>query len=144
MTLYPVPQLPGPHLFCGPTAICAITGLDQRDVLAAAHHYMRRPYDRPIIEMTNAQLIGTLALLGYSTELYRFDPLPGGNLPTLARFIKDMEPFNGAVILSLKGHFCTVTYDEYVCNHTDGEIVPLFAAPNMRVRVRSVLEVQKI
>lgn len=142
--LHPVPQLPGPHLFCGPTAICAITGLDQRDVLAAAHRYMRQPYDRPIVEMTNAQLIGTLALLGYSAELYRFEPLPGGNLPTLARFIKDMEPFNGAVILSLKGHFCTVTYDEYLCNQTDGQAVPLWACPNRRLRVEHIIEVKPL
>jgi hypothetical protein len=138
--LHPVPQLPGPHLYCGPTAICAVTGLHQHDVLAAAHRYMGQPFDSPIVGMTNAELIGTLALLGWRAEQYFVE----GSTPTLGRFIKDMLQFDGAVILSLIGHFCTVTYTEYLCNHTDGQIVPLSDCPNRRRKVDCIIEVKKL
>ena len=141
--LYPVPQLPGPHLFCGPTAICAVTGLDQYDVLAAAHRYMRRRLDRPIVGMTEVQLTGTLALLGYATYLDRWQN-QRGDRPTIKQFADSINHNIGTVILSLRDHYCAVTYDEYLCNQTNGEPVPIAQAPRIRSRVYAVIKVKPL
>lgn len=137
--LHSVPQLPGPHLFCGPTAICAVTGLDQYDVLAAAHRYMARPADRPIVGMTEVQLTGTLALLGYACTFVTWTK--DGRNPTLWQFMHDTEKFEGPRILSLSKHYCAVTYDEYTCNQVDGKVIPIAHAPNMRMRVKAIIGV---
>jgi hypothetical protein len=143
--LHKVPQLPGPHLYCGPTAICAITGLNQMAVLAAAHRYIKCPHNRPIVGMSTAEVVGTLALLGYRSETYALLHGDSSVTPTFAQFRRyEMLPFKGAVILELTGHYCAVTYDEYVCNHVDGEVIPIAFAPNGRRKVRYIIEVEPL
>lgn len=142
--LTPVPQLPGPPLMCGPTAICAVTGIDQYDVLAVAHRYMGRPLDRPIRGMTDVQLTGTLALLGYRCSFTRWVSTKHGGPPNVGQWARSVAPFKGAVILSLTKHYCACTYDEYLCNHTDGQPVPIAQAPNLRTRIHTLINVRPL
>lgn len=138
--LHEVPRLPGPYLYCGPTAICAVTGMSQADVLSAARYYKGYPKHRPIVGMLDTDLIGTLAILGWRcTQFFTYSPFP-----TLCAFIRDMEQFDGAVIIRMHEHFACVTYTEYLDTVTNGLPVPLSAAPQQRRRVLSFLEVKQI
>lgn len=139
--LHPVPRIDGCPLFCGPTAICAVTGLDAITVLAAVHRFTGQSIRKPITGMSYAEVIGSLALLGWRCERYEIRNYK----PTFLRFLRyEMNARFNPCIIELWQHYCSISEDEYVCNQTNGEVVPLFAAPNMRVRVRSILEVQKI
>lgn len=136
--LHAVPQLPGTHLYCGPTSICAVTGLCQLQVLDAVQHY--RGDREPVRAMCDHELVGVLGHLGYAVR--SFEPVFGYS--RLGRYVLTMRPGDYVEVLCTPTHFTAVSYTDMVDTLTMGEVVPLFRAPRMHCLVETILVVRRL
>lgn len=141
--LHPVLLHLWPEVYCGPTAIAAVTGLPMAEVLRAAHRYMKRPLRRPIVGMQDVQITGTLALLGFRVEIEQWYNDDGGK-PTFTEYVRSMPVNQGPAIVRFTEHVAAITYDEYVCTYTKGMLVPIAQAPKPRSRVHCIMKVEPL
>jgi hypothetical protein len=100
---------------------------------------VRGNWDR-VVGVDDYEMCAALALLGFGTQVYVVNPVRRRGPPTFARFIKEMDRFDGACILVLSGHYVAASYTEMVDNHTDGKIVPLINCPNRSRYVHRIIE----
>jgi hypothetical protein len=138
--LHTVPQLPGPQLYCGPTSICAVTGLCQLDVLDAVRHYRGHPNNARVVSMCDHEVVGILGYLGWATRTW--EPFFGHS--RLDRYVAALEPTDNLEIISLRTHYTAISYTEMVDTATFGEVVPLWNSPRMGHHVQHAIEVRKL
>jgi hypothetical protein len=143
MTLHNVPAMRAVGLYCGPTAICAVTGRSTADVLRACHLYMKRPRSRPIVGMYDVQITSVLAMLGYRCDIDQYYN-DDGLKPTFGQFMRGRSPKSGTAIVRFSEHVGAFSYDEYVCTRTDGLLVPVAQSPYLRSRVHCIIEVEPL
>ena len=137
--LHPVPQLPGPHLYCGPTAACAVTGLHQYDVVGAV--WRLRGNQRPVVSMYDYELCAVLAMLGWAAEHWEVLDQP----TTLHRFVTRGWRWRHPCIVGLSQHYVSTDGAELLCNITKGLPVPMLGSyPNKTKRVLSIMEVRRM
>lgn len=141
-TLLPVENDTGTKLFCGPTAICAITakpGSVVRDACRMARYgndWPTRCYRAPRISgMTNGQVTAALKILGY---VGRWVTVHGN--PTLAAWLdgRSQSEFRSIAVVNVTGHFVAVAGEMFVDTWTKGQVVHVDDAPRRRKRVKHV------
>lgn len=80
-------------LYCGPTAICAVTGAPASEVIGAFDKlrgdtaYRSDGIIRGVRGTSRADVLAVLHMLGFETEARELDILPGKVYPTLARYM---------------------------------------------------------
>jgi hypothetical protein len=129
------------RLYCGPTAICAVTGLSASRVLAlidadrGAAAYKTDGRLRGVRGMHHLELLNALALLGFPARYIRVH-----DRPTLAAWLKDHRPTE-PMIVNVTGHYVAVDARTFIDTKTKGLPVRLKDAPGRRARVRGFIEI---
>jgi hypothetical protein len=131
------------RLYCGPTAICAITGLSAKTVLEAidarrgAYAYNSNGRLRGVTTMTMAEVSDVLNGFGYPTvtrPVSRFSPAP-----TLAQYLAELAERHvpsAPRIIRVRGHFMAVgACGRDVCDTRTKDPVPAKQSPRRRARV---------
>lgn len=128
------------NVWCGPTVVSSITGLDTGRAAAAIRYVSGK---RSVKGTSSPALQGTLRLLGYSTKVRYLAARPK-DAPTLAAWLRETYKSRGAdVFLLVAGnHWCLVQGRRYVCGLTKA-IVTTGKAPRRRARVTEVYLVRK-
>jgi hypothetical protein len=124
-SLQPVIQPRGRKLYCGPTAICAVTRRHPLEVLAAVRRYRGWDASNEIVGMDNFELVGVLASLGWAAQVWLGPQSPQGWPITFWRYVHAYEPVEVPTILALSHHFVTIDATHVLCNQTGGVPVPL-------------------
>jgi hypothetical protein len=107
-------QLPLRRLYCGPAAICAITGLDYETVVRPAINRRRgQAANRGVLGMSYKHAIDTLADLGWGWVALLED---GHDRPTLRRFLERAPP-DLTLLVHVTSHFVTAHRLTVVDNH---------------------------
>lgn len=130
-------------MYCGPAALCAITGLPYEDVRECINVNVRgRRENQGIVRMYDYEVVKTLNHIGYDTKKldYEFHKNP----MTLNQYLKQrsQEEIDNVLLIFITGHFVTVKGDKFIDNHTTIP-VNLAIAPNKRSKMKRVWIVRK-
>ena len=130
-TLY---QLPPRRLYCGPAAICAITGLDYEREVRPAINRAKGPARREntgVMGVRHEEMVRALAMLGWQcAEIPALAPTRW----TLRQTIHTVMPAPGCIVLvGVSHHYVTVQDNVVVDNH---RITQLEFHPTRRRHVR--------
>lgn len=138
MDLHPVPAGPRERVWCGPAAVCIITGCSLQE--AKEGYYVVRGVRRVArVHLSETREVlrrkGYLLVPEYQSHAGR----------TFAAWLREREPedVNDLHLVRLTGHYVVVKGRRMVDNHTR---VPVFIrrAPHRRRRVRDVFRVVEI
>lgn len=128
-------------LYCGPTAVCAVTGAKASKVLSLIEEQRGggafRESDgrrKGIRGMGVGEVVSVLRRMGYAA---RYVERP--DKPTLAQWLADRK-LKAPRIIHLRGHFVAVDARHFVDNHVKAP-VPLGSCPRRRARVHGVIVV---
>lgn len=132
------------RMYCGPAALCAITGSTYEEVRESINVDVRnRPHNRGVLAMHGFELIRVLKNRGYFTSEvnhnFVYEPL------NLNQYLKQRPYFekNNVLLIELTSHFVTVKGDSLVDNHTKIP-VHIAIAPWKRAKVIKVWVVKKL
>lgn len=142
----------GKRYYCGPFAICAITGKPyETSVKPAINDYRNRPLHLGILGMTNGQVQGVLRQYGYwldreflHTNKYDREDYDG-KVPTLAHWMRKRKGYQlkSLYLVEVTHHYVLVQGRKFIDNHTEKPVF-IRQAPHRRARVRRVWEVKKM
>lgn len=124
-----VPQVARIGLYCGPTAICAVTGLVPATVIDAIQTL--RDSTKPVRGMSNAEMFNVLGFLGYRIEAWE----PTSRRTVRKHCLKHID--DRPQIVSVYRHFVAHFDGDLVDNWSDGMAIPveLHAARNRIVEL---------
>ena len=132
----------GRKMYCGPTAICALTGLDPITVLDACYEAAHGELGfgerrKPLRGMFLRQVREVLEGFGYAVVQDDFNY----HRPTLAKFLAGRTPEErkAKLLINVTGHFVAVEGARFCDTANDRQVIPLAKAPGRRKRVRAVL-----
>lgn len=142
---FTVPPNRKPKWYCGPFAICAITGEDYEAKVRPMINAIRgRRPSTGVVGMTGREVRLTLKDLGYEGWWYWDYKHEGrGIKPTLAKWLRDRPFKDDLVIIQLTRHFVVVQGSHFIDNHTEVP-VHISGAPHRRARVERVMRVRKL
>jgi hypothetical protein len=127
-------------LYCGPTAIMAVTGLSASKVLWTIERgrgedaYNSRGHLKGVVGMRVEEIRDVLYELGYRPSVILEDDPE----PTFARWLEHRakHPLTVPVIVRIRRHFLAVSGDgKWVCDTKTKTPVLAYRAPNRRARV---------
>jgi len=130
-------------MYCGPAALCAITGKTYEEVRAKVNVLRHRKPNQGIIGMHNYEMVDALRLFGWATYARKVcRTFANGEsvspiYPTLAKFLKNRtdEEMHHMLLINITGHYVTVYGNMLVDNHTTIP-VHLAIAPHKKCRVK--------
>ena len=145
MTLNTPKRLDGSnHMYCGPAALCAITGWNYEDVRTFVNEDVRgRKHNQGITSMHDSEMTKTLWAMGWIAEKMNcyslYSDAKGTKRYTLNQFLKNRREHerNCILLISVTDHYVTVEGDHLVDNHTKIP-VRIEIAPWKRKRVTGV------
>lgn len=135
--LHPAKRADGStQMYCGPFAICTVTGENYERVRAVVNMYRWKKSNASICGMYCSDLEDTLRYFG-RLKGFTVNNVKVSTNPTLAKFLKERPPelINKVVVISLTNHFVVVKGRKFVDNHVK---TPVFIrqAPFRRARVK--------
>ena len=136
----------GGNIYCGPTAIMAITGKEYPEVQAACNSNRFRKPTAPILGLDTSALRGALYDLGYrATKLSSIEgeDYKGKTIAKVLRERKDKRYFKQPIIIMTRNHYVTVLGRKFIDSHTR-EPVWIKQAPHRRARVKQIYLIEKI
>ena len=126
------------NMYCGPAALCAITGESYETVRESVNVDVRdRPHNRGITGMHGFEIRRVLEKFGYTAIETDYDFIY--EKKNLNQYLKQRPFFekNNVLFIELTSHFVTVKGDNLVDNHTKVP-VHIAIAPWKRAKVRKV------
>ena len=135
----------GGSIYCGPTAIMAITGRDYPEVRAVANQFRGMKPTMAIRGLSTSNLKAVLYHFGYMAI-----PVPKRDDfdykgKTIARFLRERpdDLRNECLILCTRDHFVVVKGRKFMDNYTQ-QPVWTSKAPHRRARVKLFMIVKKL
>lgn len=130
------------HMYCGPAALCAISGATYEDVRSFVNVEVRnRKENQGICGMHNFEMEKALWHLGYVADKLScysmYTDMKGNKQLTLNQFLKNRKEHerNCIMLILVTGHYLTVMGDKMVDNHTKSPI-NIALAPWKRKRMQ--------
>jgi hypothetical protein len=128
-------------MYCGPAALCAVTGMPYEEIREVVNHNRSRKPTQGITGMCNSEIAHALHDLGIKYK--GFAPVIDSSkrrfrkFPTLNQFLKgrSQKEIDSTLIISLSEHFVTVRGFLFVDNHTKHPVL-VWNAPHLKSRVR--------
>ena len=126
------------RMYCGPTSLCAVTGLPASTVLAwieanRGEAGFRSDGSRKGVRgMWNHEVLSFLRSHGYPRARY----IPEDRNLTLAAWLREDHHRAGPVIVSMAHHYTAVDARTCIDTTTKGAPVSLSKGPNRRARVK--------
>lgn len=146
----PAPRTNNRRFYCGPFAICAITGAEHDEVRAKINAERQRRPNTPVTGTFPGELRSVLRTYGYLLDQewdFRsaYDRSDfGGKAPTFAAWLRQRkgDSLKTLYFVQLNGHYVVVKGRKMIDNHTK---TPVFIrqAPHRRRRVVQVWEVYR-
>lgn len=130
-------------LWCGPGALCTLTGLPSSRIMAVLKYVTGKPVVKGV---SVGHLAKAAAFLGYQFVPQSVYSLATENgLPTLAKWTSENSQLlsKGAVVFVVSNHFVTVSGRKF-CDNWTRVPVALKKAPRRRARVHSAWHVVPI
>jgi len=128
-------------MYCGPAALCAISGWTYEEVRSEVNGVRRRKYNQGITGMHNHEMKKALWSMGFVMEQVNCYRLYDENNKqfTLNQFLKPRPKSDKTrtMLINVTGHYVTVQGDKLVDNHT-GNPVHIAIAPWKRKKVQQV------
>jgi hypothetical protein len=131
--------------YCGPTAICMLTGADREAATRALRIVTGR---RAIRGVGHAEMRAALKLLGYDMKAVAVELAENtaGEIvgPTLARFLRERGSLrNEPLLINVTGHYVTVKGRKGGCSLTGGKPVWISKMRRRRARVKRAWVVRR-
>lgn len=122
----------GHKMYCGPAALCAITGKHYEDVRTVVNRVRGRKHNQGITGMGNREMIKALNKMSYIALVTKVQ-----DNPTLSKFLRerDDELKKQTLLIEVTGHYVTVKGDTLIDNFTVCP-VHIAIAPHKRTRVK--------
>lgn len=134
-------------LYCGPSAICGITGFGGARVINEVHRVRgelkrNKKNRKKVVGMYTGEVLAVLANLGFRANIY-FSPkgIGLGDWMTVSRKFHRQPDHLFLVVVT--GHFILVRGSEIQCNQTGGRPICRSRAPGLRRVVHEVYRITK-
>lgn len=131
----------GGQIYCGPTAVMAITGRPYTEVQPAMNRVRMRKETAAIMGVAAADVLATLYQFGYWASLVpSTDDYPYRG-KTIAKVLRERTPeqVNQTWIIQTRDHFAVVKGRKFIDNHTK-KPVWIRNAPHRRARVKQIYQ----
>jgi|WetSurMetagenome_2_1015567.scaffolds.fasta_scaffold180549_2 hypothetical protein len=139
MKLHPAKRCNGNgRIYCGPTALCAITGMPYEDIRLIVNEIKGTRPNAGVMRMSVKLFKKVLHYLDIQyTYVLLANTIPFGF------FLYKNKPRNDEIwVVHLTKHFVTISDSCFIDNHTKS-VVPLTEALHLRKRVKGIFKIQE-